>query len=122
MGSIVASGNLRGDFAVSISNAKTTGSARFNRSSMTDIVICPAFALTVYHFPIRISQVSQVVWGGVSTLVDGDADVVGDVPFAGVDDVLYCIEDGTGIMTFFHVFIELETGAVVSGFLVREGT
>jgi hypothetical protein len=58
IGSTVASGNLSGDFAVSISYARTTGSARFSRSSMTSMVICPAFALTVYHFPIRISYVS----------------------------------------------------------------
>lgn len=56
--SMVASGNFNGDLVVSISYASTTGSARFNRSSMTSIVIFPAFAFTVYHFPIRMSIIS----------------------------------------------------------------
>jgi len=56
--STAASGNLRGDLQVSISNARTTGSARFKRSSMTSIVTFPPLALTVYHLPIRMSVVS----------------------------------------------------------------
>lgn len=64
MESTVASGNLRGDFEVSISNARTTGSARFNRSSITSIVTCPPFALTVYHLPTRMSvdQLKGLRW------------------------------------------------------------
>ena len=58
--STTASGNLRGDLLVSISKARTTGSARFNLSAMTSIVTCPAFALTVYHFPMRMSCIN---WG-----------------------------------------------------------
>jgi hypothetical protein len=59
--SIAASGNLRGDFEVSMSKARTTGSARLSLSAMTSKVTCPAFALTVYHFPIRMSFVNQNV-------------------------------------------------------------
>ena len=37
--STAASGNFSGDFEVSISNARTTGSARFRRSSITSMEI-----------------------------------------------------------------------------------
>src|SRR6202035_3773024 len=90
MGSIVASGNLRGDFAVSMSNARTTGSARLRRSSMTVIVDCPALTLTVYHFPMRRSVLVETRRG---TLIDGYADMVWDIPFSSVDDVFNRIED-----------------------------
>src|SRR6266536_2936318 len=57
---MTASGNLRGSFVVSMSYARTTGSARCNRSSMHVRVVTPCFASTVYHFPMRISKIVRV--------------------------------------------------------------
>ena len=86
MESTAASGNLRGDFEVSMSKARTTGSARFNLSAMTSRVTWPALALTVYHFPMRMSSVSQIVRS--DTFIYCDTDVVWDIPFSSIDYML----------------------------------
>ena len=61
--SISESGNFKGSFVVSMSYARTTGSARCKRSSIHLRLIAPCLASTVYHFPIRIPKNCQCLLG-----------------------------------------------------------
>ncbi|EDK44967.1 conserved hypothetical protein [Lodderomyces elongisporus NRRL YB-4239] len=65
--SILASGNLRGAFVVSISNANTTGSANAMSSLSSTNSTLPCLANTLYHFPTLIClSIATRTWYGTS--------------------------------------------------------
>ena len=62
--SVCWSGNLRGCLVVSISYAMTTGSARLTMEGMRSSLIAPAWEVTSYQSPTRMSaSVSAIVKG-----------------------------------------------------------